>query len=490
MTCTPEQIRKLMKNSRTKNLGAAAAKAGMSENTARRYLHRRGKTLQRKPRHYRTRQDPFTEVWEDIAKMLAGDPCLEAKTLMEWLLEQYPDRFYFAQVRTLQRRVRDWRATHGPDKEVMFQQDLLPGRQSQSDYTHCNELSVTIDGKPFEHMVFHFMLPYSRWETASIAFSESLESLTHGYAAAVKELGAVAPEHRTDNLAAAVPIGSDRKTFQRNWKNFLHYYGVLPSANNPRQSHENGSVEKSNDLLKKALDQRLRLRGSRNFATVDAYEQFLQAVIYRRNKDRKARLAEELPLLRELPRRNWNDPRELTVSVSPWSTVVILRSIYSVPSRLIGMKLRAMVYSDRVELYFGKKEIQLMPRIRPGEASINYRHVIGHLVRKPGAFPHYRFREELFPTSTFRRAFDKLSAADTQKGHQEYLRILHLAAMNSESEVDRALQLILQSGEPPTVEAVRNLITVKHILPVVNVLAPDLAAYDHLLKMNDSEVPA
>lgn len=490
MTCKPEQIRKLMKNSKTKTLEVAAAKAGMSENTARKYVRRRGKPMIRQPRQYRTRQDPFIDVWDEMSNMLVADPGLEAKTLMEWLIEQYPGQFKSTHIRTLQRRVRDWRALNGPDKEVMFPQNLLPGRQSQSDYTHCKELMVTIDGQPFDHLLFHFMLPYSRWEAASIAFTESFESLTAGFAAAVKELGAVAPEHRTDNLAAAVPIGSDRHTFQKRWKDFLSYYRVVPSANNPRQSHENGSVEKSNDLLKKALDQRLRLRGSRNFASQAAYEEFIQSIIHRRNRERKERLAEELRLMPELPRRDWNDPREFTVSVSPWSTVVILRSTYSVPSRLIGAKLRALVHSAHIELYFGTKEIQRMSRIRPCEASINYRHVIAHLVRKPGAFPNYRFREELFPTLTFRKAFDTLIAADRQKGDQEYLRVLNLAAMNSETDVERALDLLFQANQIPTLEAVRNLITVKHALPVINMMPPDLTAYDHLLTDLSKEVSA
>ena len=179
--------------------------------------------------------------------------------------------------------------------------------QSQSDYTWCNELGITIAGQPFEHMLFHFMLPYSRWETASIAFTESFESLTEGYAAAVKELGAVATDHRTDNLAAAVPIGK-RKEFQKRWTDFLSHFGVKPSSNTPKESHENGSVEKSHDLLKKSLDQRLRLRGSRDFPSRTAYEEFFRAVIYRRNRERKERLAEELKLLKELPRKSWNEP--------------------------------------------------------------------------------------------------------------------------------------------------------------------------------------
>jgi hypothetical protein len=467
------------------SLEVAAAKAGMSENTARRYANQGGKPLPKQDREYRTRKDPFAEVWSELEEMLSNDDGLEAKTLLEWLIEAYPGRFHSRLLRTLQRRVSEWRALKGPAKDIFFPQTLLPGRQSQSDYTWCNELGITIAGKPFEHMLFHFMLPYSRWETASIAFTESFESLTEGYAAAVKELSAVAPDHRTDNLAAAVPIG-ERKKFQKRWKDFLGHFGVQPSSNTPRQSHENGSVEKSHDLLKKALDQRLRLRGSREFATRNAYEEFIHSVIYRRNKDRKERLNEELKLLKELPRRDWNAPQELFVSVQPWSTVSILRSIYSVPSRLVGAKLRALVYANRVELYFGKNLVQQMPRVRPGEAAINYRHVVAQLVRKPGAFRNYRFRDELFPTSTYRRLFDRLEQAG--KDEREYLKILNLAAMDGENVVETAVQLLLEMQSPPTVDAVKDLITTKREVPNVEVILPSLSIYDRLLSTADAGV--
>lgn len=244
MTCTKEQIRKFMKYRQTCSLEVAAVKAGMSANTARRYAKRRGVSLNSKERDYRTRQDPFCDVWEQLQGMLKRDEGLEAKTLMQWLLETYPEKFKSTHLRTLQRRVSQWRALHGGEKEIFFPQDIQPGRQSQSDYTCCNELRVTIAGAPFEHLLFHFMLPYSRWETVSIAYTESFQSLTEGYLAAVKELGGVAGEHRTDNLAAAVPIGQ-RKTFQKRWKDFLKHFGVIPSSNHPGESHQNGSVESS-----------------------------------------------------------------------------------------------------------------------------------------------------------------------------------------------------------------------------------------------------
>ncbi len=450
----------------------------MSENTARRYFKQGGKPLPTVDRVYRTRRDPFAEVWDQLAEMLTKDPGLEAKTLLQWLLESYPGKFRSTHLRTLQRRVSEWRVLHGPDKDIFFPQDIPVGKQSQSDFTWCKELNITIAGEPFEHMLFHFMLPYSRWEFASIAFSESFQSLTEGYAAAVKELGGVAPEHRTDNLAAAVPIG-ERKIFQRRWKDFLGHFGVRPSSNNPRQSNENGSVEKSHDLLKKALDQRLRLRGSRDFVSRDSYENFVQTVVNRRNSDRKERLNVELRVLAELPRRDWNAPQELFVSVRPWSTVSILRSVYSVPSRLVGAKLRALVYSERVELYFGKNLVQEMPKVRPGESAINYRHVIAHLVRKPGAFKNYLYRDELFPTTVYRRAFDCMKSAGTDD--REYLRILNLAAMDGENLVETALQLLLEMDTVPTEEDVKALLEAKHPVPEISIEIPNLSFYDDLL---------
>ena len=211
----------------------------------------------------------------------------------------------------------------------------------------------------------------------------------------------------------------------------------------------------------------------------NAYEDFVQSIIHRRNRDRKERLGLELRVLAELPRRDWNAPQELFVSVRPWSTVSILRSVYSVPSRLVGAKLRALVYSDRVELYFGKNLVQEMPKVRPGESAINYRHVIAHLVRKPGAFRNYLYRDELFPSTVYRRAFDRLQSAGTDD--REYLRILNMAAMDGENLVETALQLLLEMQLLPTEEAVKGLLEAKHPVPEISIDIPNLSFYDELL---------
>lgn len=484
MTCSPEQIRILLKYAKENTQEIAAAKAGMSFSTAKRYLKMGGKktATARTPSRGRTRKDPFAEVWDDVKQLLSNDSGLEAKTLMEWLIESYPDKFNMGHVRTLRRRVHDWRVLEGPErKEVMFLQNIQPGRQSQSDYTHCDVLNVTIGGAAFPHMLYHFMLPFSRWEFAWVCFTESFETLTEGFAQAVKELGATAPEHRTDNLAAAVPIGEPGQ-FQVRWVNFLDHYNSKPSANNPKKSNENGSVEKSHDLLKNAIDQRLRMRGSRSFETREAYEVFVQNIVCERNRCRREKVAEEKPLLNALPIRAWNEPQQVSIGVTAWSTIRVMQATYSVPSRYIGQKLKGLIYVERIEVYYGNHLIETFPKKAAGEKHINYRHLIFHLLRKPGAFRNYQFREELFPRTEFRKAYDALLKHDETTADKQYLRILNQAAMGSEADVAAAINALIEQNELPTSERVSHLCSPKLGVPKVTVLQPDLSKYDNLLK--------
>lgn len=429
-----------------------------------------------------THQDIFAEVWSGIEAMLCTDPGLQAQTLMQWLLDEHGDKYNWGQLRTLQRRMQRWRAVNGPDKEVMFKQQPVPGKQSQSDWTHCDSLNVTIAGHPFPHMLFHFMLVYSRWETAHISTSESFENLTCGYMKAVAELGCAAEEHRTDNLTAAVNNHGNAHTFNERWVAFLTHYGVKASKNNPGESHENGSIEKSHDLLKNALNQALMLRRSRDFASVAEYERFIRRILEQRNKRRKARLAQEIELLKDLPERDWNDPVEQRTTVTAFSTVTVDRVVYSVPARLIGVRLRALIYPQTVRMFLGPTLVLEMARQEPGSKKINYRHVISWLVRKPGAFANYQYREELFPSLVFRKTYDTLLKGRPERADKEYLAILNHAAMNSEQEVETALTLILEQNELPLFASVRELATRSQPdVPDIQIDVPDLCSYDELL---------
>jgi transposase len=485
MTCTKRQLQLLFKYSKTLPQEAAAAKAGMSVRTARRYLKAGGSMEDRPEWKWRqTHQDVFADVWPKLEAMLRTDPGLQAQTLMQWLIEEHGDRYHIGQLRTLQRRMQRWRALNGPDKEVMFRQKPIPGKQSQSDWTHCDDLKVTIGGHPFPHMLFHFMLVYSRWETAHVSSSESFETLTTGYQRAVFELGAVAEEHRTDNLTAAVNNHGNSHTFNERWRAFLEHYGVKPSKNNPGESHENGSIEKSHHLLKNAIAQALMLRRCRDFASVAEYEAFIRRILEQRNKQRKARLAEEMAVLKDLPERDWNDPIEQRTTVTAFSTVTLDRAVYSVPARLIGVRLRALIYPDVVRLFLGPTLVLEMARQEPGCKRINYRHVIGWLVRKPGAFSQYQYREELFPTLTFRKTYDVLRKERPERADKEYLAILNHAAMNSELDVEAALAVLLEQGELPVFDAVRDLAQkAPPAVPEIKIDVPDLCSYDELLSV-------
>jgi hypothetical protein len=275
---TDEQVRRLRKLSNTeKNQEIAAAKAGMDPTTARRYLGlERLPSELKKERPWRTRGDPFSEVWDDVQKQIEESPGLEAKTLFEWLQREHPGRFSDGQIRTLQRRIKLWRVTEGPAQEVYFGQVHVPGRLCASDFTHMAELGITLAGQAFEHLMYHFVLTYSNWETGTICYSESLESLCEGWQNAVWELGAVAAEHRTDSLSSAVNNMSNLEEFNRRYEGVMRYYGVKPQHTNPASPNENGDCEQSHHRFKRAVQQALLLRGSRDFASMAEYAQFLK----------------------------------------------------------------------------------------------------------------------------------------------------------------------------------------------------------------------
>jgi hypothetical protein len=474
-----------MKLKNIHSLEMAGMKTGIDAKTARKYI-KGGKLPSecKQGREWRTKPNAFEAVWPQLEAMLKAAPGLEAKTLLTWLIGQNKEPpFEMAQLRTLQRKVREWRALYGNDKEVMFSQTIYPGRQSQSDYTCMNSVGVTIAGISFPHLLFHFMLPYSRWEAVMICYSESFDSLTAGYTAAVWDLGAVAPEHRTDNLSAAThQIGAGRD-FNDRWSDFLGYHRVKPSRNNPGEGHENGSVEKSHDLFKKNVVQELLLRGSKNFVSLEEYQAFIQRIGEGRNQSRKKRLAEELDLLLALPERPWQSVRTICVTVNPMSMIAVLGCVYSVPARLIGFGVFVDIYPDRLEVRYGKRIVETITRLQEAKgASVNYRHVIGYLLRKPGAFAHYQYREHLFPRVVFRKAYDALVEHSPARGHKDYLKILHLSAITSESEVSAALEILLETGQVPLLDALKLLLDLPlSTIPSVRIDAPRLSAYDKLL---------
>jgi len=459
-TVTDRQVRLLRKFlGESKPLKAAALRADMDEKTARKYrdLGKFPTELEVWPRTWRTRKDPFADVWEEVREKLEFSPGLQANTLFAWLQQCYPGRFANGQLRTLQRRIHQWRATGGPPKEVFFAQDHYPGRLGASDFTHMTNLNVTLAGQPFDHMVFHFVLTYSNWETASICFSESFESLSDGLQSALWELGGVPERHRTDRMSAAVNNLSDRKEFTRRYQALMDHYGLIMEKINAREAHENGDAEQSHNRFKQAVDQALQLRGSRDFTDRPAYARFLREVLDQRNAGRQKYLAEERAALSPLPAGRLESYKRARVRVRPGSDIRVGHNVYSVHSRLVGEKVDVRLYAEHLEVWYGGCVVERIPRLRgQGKHLINYRHVIDSLVRKPGAFENYKYRQDMFPTSRFRMAYDALREAVPKSASREYLQILELAARENESLVDDALRMLFEEDQPITFQAVKD----------------------------------
>jgi Mu transposase-like protein len=469
------------------SLSSAAAKAGMDRKTAGKY-----RQLDRLPSEvsvehtWRTREDPFDFVWPWVEEQLAVNPGLQAKTLFHDLQRQHPGRFPDGQLRTLQRRVKQWRAQRGPAKEVFFAQVHHPGRLAASDFTHCSELAVTINGVPFPHLIYHFVLTYSNWEAGTVCFSESFESLSEGLQNALWELGGVPLLHRTDRLTACVQPGlQGKEAFKRRYQALLGHYGLTGQAIQAGKGNENGDVEQRHHRFKDALDQALMLRGSRDFNGRDGYAAFLRQLYSQLNAGRQARLAEEMHLLRPLPSRRLDACKRLRVRVEAGSTVRVEGNVYSLPSRLIGEWVEARLYAERVEVWYSQKRVEELPRLRGrNKHEIDYRHVIDWLVRKPGAFADYRYRADMFPSSRFRMAYDLLVQQQPERAAKEYLRILHAAALQGEAVVEAALLFLLDAGGNLNAESVQERLRQQEpIRPVTDVTVPavDLATYDALL---------
>ncbi len=465
----------------------AAARAGIGERTARKYEQAAALPSQLKgPHDWKTRIDPFEEDWPWVVSQLERDPALQGSTLFALLCERHPGRYRPTQVRTLQRHIQHWRVLHGPDREVMFAQQHVPGERGQSDFTHMEDLGVTLAGVPFPHMIHHFVLTYSNVEAVSICFSESFEALAEGMEKALWQLGGVPAQHRTDHLTAAVKNAGKEHTkdWTKRYEALTAHYGMQPTKNNVSIAHENGDVEQSHHQFKKAVDQALRVRASRDFPTREADVRFLQDLVRTRNLKRSVAFAQEREALQPLPTTALAPCQEVRVTVSQFSTIQIKANVYSVPSRLIGTSLLVRLRAETLEGYVGSTVAFTMPRlIGKQQHRIDYRHVIWSLVRKPGAFAAYRYRDDLFPTTTFRLAYDRLVSRSIERADRDYVRILHLAASTSESEVETALTLLLEASTLPCFDAVRDLVHPPHSTEILALSTPhlDLSPYDELI---------
>jgi len=489
MAATDAQVRKLMDElQRGTGIGVAALRAGVDRKTARKYRDV-GKfpSELKQLRSWRTRPDPFAKDWPQLESMLGDAPELESKALFEWLCEQHPGRYEPGQLRTLQRRIRRWRAQSGPEKRVFFSQAHRPGERAQTDFTRCGELGITILGEVFLHLLCHVVLPYSNWQWATVCRSESMAALRRGIQAALFTLGFVPRLHQTDNSTAAThQLHTGKRDFNDDYVALMRHLSMDPVTTGIGEKEQNGDVEAANGALKRRIKQHLLLRGSRDFDSVADYEQWLQRVVLGpANANRSTALQEELQAMTPL-RATWlPEFTEMESVVTAWSTIRVKFNAYSVPSRLIGERLRVRIYDDRLEvMYAGRHELTIERLQGRNGHRIDYRHVIHSLVRKPGAFARYRYREDLFPRLVFRRAYDALCARRSERqADLEYLKLLQLAARELESEVAYTLEVLLAEGVLPDKDVVASVVAPREPeLPEMAALEVNLGEYDQLLQ--------
>jgi hypothetical protein len=475
----------------------AAAKAGMGERTARRIEGEGTLPSQQARRYWRSRANPFAAVWDcEVVPLLKSTPQLMAITILRKLQEEHPADFPDGTLRTLQRHIRQWRAMEGPGKEVFFPQEHAPGDRGLSDFTDMADLNVTIAGVRFEHLLYHFVFAFSRWEYVCVVEGgESFEALSKGLQNALWQAGGVPREHRTDSLSAAFRNLHEEQDFTVRYSALLDHYGMAGTRNNRGQSHENGSVESSHRHLKDAVDQALLLRGHRDFEDCCAYEALVCEAVLRRNRRHAAAFRIEREQLAELPPRRTTEFVEEEARVTRCGTFTVRGILYSAPSRLIGHRLKVRLYSERLDCYLSGALVLTCSRGARSASNgrgrmIDYRHFIDALKRKPQAFQGLVFRDALFPREAYRRTWEQLSEKLTQRqACQTMVGLLELAAKEGiEAVLAQRLEALLVVGELPELKGLREQFAPRQaVLPQVSVQIPAASSYDALL---GEEVPA
>ena len=487
---TQRQYQRLMSEyQKTGNLEFSAMKADLHPQTARKYVRASQPPAElQKPHTWRTRPDPLEKIWPEAEAMFRDAPELEAKTVFEYFLARADNDLEEGHLRTFFRRVRHWRATEGPAREVFFAQNRNPGQLLQLDWTYARELSVTIQGEVLDHLFCHCVLPYSDWQWATRCVSESFLSLIGGLQAALRQLGKCPPHLGTDNSSAATheleAMAGRPRGFNSDYLELCTHYDLTPLTINVGCPHEQGDVESQNRHLKRRLRQHLILRGSRDFSSLADYDAFVERVVRAANAKRRKALAEELAHMRPLPAGELAEYREYAPLVGSQSLIRVKKIAYSVPSRLIGHTLRVELYEAELKVHLGREFLFCLPRVRGDRRSqVDFRHVIGPLLRKPGAFLHYRHRESLYPSVVFRAAYDRLVADHGERpGVIEYLHVLKLAAEETVETVEALLRTQLARAGKWRATAVRDRLAPpeRKVIELADLL-PNLRAYDTLL---------
>jgi hypothetical protein len=474
---------------------AAAAKAGFSTATAYRIEDDPRLPSQRKEPRGRRRPDPLSPYWDaEIVPILKAAPGIRVIGVLDELCRRHPGLNRNVR-RTLERRVNAWRALNGPEQDVIFRQDHEPGRLGLSDFTDASGLWITIAGQPLDHRFYHFRLAFSGFAHAHVVLGgESFVALAEGLQNALWTLGGVPKEHRSDSLSAAFRnlTADAQQDLTQRYQSLMRHYGMEPSRNNAGIAHENGSIESAHGHLKQALEDALLLRGTRDFADLEAYRAFVDCVVGRRNANNRKRIELERAALGPLPQRRTTDFEEKLIPVTSSGGFILRRVFYTVPSRLVRHRLRVRIFDDRLECFLGVSPVATLRRGQPASESkagyvVDYRHVIHALRRKPMALLNLVYRDQLFPRPAYARTFEvvqeRCGDRHACKVTVELLALAHERAC--EAELAEAIATDLDAGRLPdlTILEARFRPEATPIPSVAVELAP-LNVYDELVAID------
>jgi hypothetical protein len=482
----------------------AAAKAGLSAATARRIeVDPRPPSAKKQRRIWRTRADPLDGLWnEEIVPLLTAAPGLRPITLFDELARRHPERVGPSFRRTLERRVAHWKALHGSNLNVIFPQIQQPGCVGLSDFTNGNGLGVIVGGQPLEHRLYHFALAFSGFEHAEVVLGgESYAALASGLENALRLLGGVPREHRSDSLSAAFRNLAlpDAEDLTRRFTALVVHFGMVPTRNNRGVAHENGAIESRHGHFKTRIAQALLLRGSSGFHDLEAYRAFVAGVIGLHNRRHAAMIDAERAVLRPLPTAPAMTWDAMTVRVTSASGFLCRHVFYTVPGRLVGHRLHLRIHDDRIEAYLGGSFVLSLPRGRRPKGSavpvhvVDYRHIIAALRAKPGALANLAYRDALWPRIAYRRAWEALLAAGSARdAARTMVGLLALAHDRGvEAELAVAIDAGLDAGDLPDIPAMlRRFTPVAAAAPEVVVILQPLASFDRLIGMTGASVAA
>jgi hypothetical protein len=495
---TDHQMRLYMKFRQTDAPPVAAAKASFSTATAYRVEHDHRLPSHKQPVRGRRRPDPLADLFEtEIVPMLKATPTLRAVAIFEEMQRRHPSLSGGVR-RTLERRIRSWRALHGADQEVIFRQVHEPGRMGLSDFTDMADLAVTIAGEPLDHRLYHFRLVYSGFEHAHVILGgESYVALAEGLQNALWALGGAPHEHRSDSLSAAFRnLNADaRADLTQRYEMLCAHYGMQPTRNNRGVAHENGSIESAHGHLKKAVSDALLMRGSSDFASLAGYRRFIDEIVGRKNARSTRRIEAERAALLPLPAQRSGDYEETVVTVTTSGGFLLRKVFYTVPSRLIGHRLRVRLYDDRLELFIGGTALMTLVRGRAEPTGkhahvVDYRHVIHALRRKPMALLGLVYRDQLFPRDAYRQTFERLLEKLPQAAACRLIvNLLALAhERGCEAELAALLAADLAADQLPDLAALRERFAPDPaVLPAVSVQLAPLSSYEVLLGNEQGE---